>query len=253
MAGGIHFRDAAGPPGMRLYAIGDVHGCFDLLTDLHEQIRAEIDAERPEDWRIIHVGDYVDRGPDSRGVIDFLWRATTGDPRMIALAGNHDVGLLDFMADPQPEGLFAGNGGAETARSYGVSPDFTTRSGAQRTADGLRAAMPQAHVEFLGGLPRSASFGDFFFCHAGVRPGVALDRQDPQDLIWIRERFLNWPGLYEKIVVHGHTPANPPELLPNRINVDTGAFKSGVLTALAVNGGEKRILQADAQTLSAKR
>lgn len=239
---GVHFLDAAAPPGMRLYAIGDVHGRFDLLVGMHARIEAELERERPEDFRIVHVGDYVDRGPQSREVIDFLVERSR-DPRIIALAGNHDVGLVDFLAEPDRHGLFATHGGRETAQSYGVTADFSSETGARAASNALLAVMPRGHVAFLHALPRSVAFGDFLFCHAGVRPGVALDRQSPEDLIWIRRPFLDHAGLFEKVVVHGHTPSVEPEILANRVNVDTGAFASGVLTALAVDGRTKRILQ----------
>jgi serine/threonine protein phosphatase 1 len=111
------------------------------------------------------------------------------------------------------------------------------------TADALLSAMPETHLAFLNGLPRSVAYGDFFFCHAGVRPGVPLAEQNPLDLIWIREKFLTWPHPHEKIIVHGHTPQSEPEIMPNRVNVDTGAYMSGVLTALAIDGKRKRVLQ----------
>ena len=235
--------DAAGPTGMRLYAIGDVHGRLDLLREMHARIREEIERDAPDDWRIVHVGDYVDRGPDSKGVIDFLIAAIGADSRHIALAGNHDVGLLDFLADPNAESLFAGHGGRQTVRSYGLDADFSSQALAREAAVKLAAAMPREHVGFLSTLPRSVAFGDFFFCHAGIRPGVPLTLQDPQDLIWIRKPFLDSPLLHEKVIVHGHTPSSEPEIMPNRVNVDTAAFATGVLTALSIDGTRKQIFQ----------
>lgn len=243
---GIHLTDAEGPAGLRIYAIGDVHGRLDLLEAMHEAIQGEIDDNPPGDWRIVNVGDYIDRGPDSKGVIDFLIRATGADGRHIALAGNHDAGLVDFLADPTPDSLFARHGGRQTALSYGVDADFSSHALAREAAVRLRAAMPREHVEFLATLPRSVAFGDFFFCHAGIRPGVPLARQNPEDLIWIRSAFLDSPLLHEKVIVHGHTPSSVPEVLPNRVNVDTAAFSTGVLTALSVEGTRKRILQMSA-------
>ncbi|MBN9235675.1 MULTISPECIES: metallophosphoesterase family protein [Phyllobacteriaceae] len=229
---------------MRLYAIGDVHGRLDLLTAMHERIAAELERDRPADWRIVHLGDYVDRGPDSKGVIDFLIAAQQRDPRMIALAGNHDIGFLDFLAMPDAEGLFARYGGRETALSYGVAIDFSDPASVEQGWKDLVRAVSPEQRRFLHELPYSASFGDFFFCHAGVRPGIALERQAHDDLIWIRTAFHNHPGLYEKIIVHGHTPQPEAELMPNRVNVDTGAWQTGILTALVVDGVEKRVLTA---------
>ncbi len=246
MAAGVHFLDARGPGNMRIYAIGDVHGRLDLLSAMHARIRAEILSEAPADWRIIHLGDYIDRGPDSAGVISFLIDRMAEDKRVIALAGNHDIGLLEFLIRPDPHGLFARNGGIATARSYGVEIDLASPD-PDRIVDGARRlarALPQEHDTFLRTLPRSVAFGDFFYCHAGIRPGIPLDQQDPDDLIWIREDFLHYPGLHPKVVVHGHTPQDTAEIMPNRVNVDTLAHASGRLTALVVDGVGKRLLQA---------
>jgi serine/threonine protein phosphatase 1 len=163
---------------------------------------------------------------------------------MIALAGNHDVSFLSFLAEPSPRGLFANNGGGETALSYGVTIDFDDPVSFPAQCEALRRAVPQAHRSFINGLGFSLTLGDFFFCHAGVRPGIPLDKQDPHDLIWIREIFLDYEELYPKVIVHGHTPSPVPEVWPNRVNIDTGAFASGVLTALIIEGGSKQILQA---------
>lgn len=240
---GISFPDARGPDGVRLYAIGDVHGRFDLLKAMHGQIAEDLLWRPTADFRIIHLGDYTDRGPDSRGVLDFLIATTEGDPRNIALMGNHDEGFLDFLVRGDSDGLFANNGGEETARSYGVALDFSSLAEARAGRDAMVQAVPETHIAFLSSLGRSVMFGDFFFCHAGVRPGIALDAQDPHDLIWIRWDFLNHADLYDKVIVHGHTPVNEPEILPNRVDVDTGAFKTGRLTALVVDGGEKSIIE----------
>lgn len=246
---GIHFVDAHGPAGMRLYAIGDVHGRLDLLAAMHQRIKAEIEQEAPADWRIIHLGDYVDRGPDSKGVIDFLIEARERDRRHVVLAGNHDVGFLDFLKVPNPEGLFIRFGGIQTAQSYGVeiSESTSTWFGKAEAAvrKGHRAlveAVPQSHTDFLRSLAFSETLGDFFFCHAGIRPGIPLERQKPQDLIWIRDVFHDHTGLYPKIVVHGHTPVPEAQVMANRVNVDTLAWRSGMLSALVVDGPAKRIL-----------
>ncbi|WP_412177347.1 metallophosphoesterase [Mesorhizobium sp. YC-39] len=245
---GIHFLDARGPDGVRLYAIGDVHGRLDLLAAMLRGIAAEISKERPADWRVIHLGDYVDRGPDSKGVIDFLIEVQKRDPRYLTLAGNHDIGFLDFLDAPDPNGLFIRYGGIQTAQSYGVAlPEGNAWFGRSDAAlrlghTALVEAVPKGHVDFLRSLPFSLTFGDFFFCHAGIRPGIALEKQDTQDLIWIRDVFHNHPGLYPKIVVHGHTPVPEAEVMANRVNVDTLAWQSGNLTALVVDGADKRIL-----------
>lgn len=246
---GIHFLDAHGPAGMRLYAIGDVHGRLDLLAAMHDRIREEIDRDSPTDWRVIHLGDYVDRGPDSKGVIDFLIEARRRDPRHLMLAGNHDIGFLDFLRAPDPDGLFMRFGGVQTAQSYGVPLNEGPNAWFGKAETLLRKghaalvkAVPQSHVDFLRSLAFSVSLGDFFFCHAGIKPGTALDKQSPQDLIWIRDVFHDHTGLYPKIVVHGHTPVPEAQVLANRVNVDTLAWQSGMLSALVVDGPDKRIL-----------
>ncbi|MCT2580675.1 MAG: serine/threonine protein phosphatase [Mesorhizobium sp.] len=248
---GIHYLDARGPKGIRIYAIGDVHGRHDLLAAMHSRIASDLEYGPKSDWRIIHLGDYVDRGPDSRNVIEFLIEARSRDPRNIMLAGNHDIGMLDFLAKPDPEGLFMRYGGVQTAASYGVKLS-TGSSWFGRSDEALAhghaalvEAVPQAHVDFLRSLSFSACFGDFFFCHAGIRPGVPLESQNEQDLIWIRDVFHNYPGLYPKVIVHGHTPVPDVDVMANRVNLDTLAWQAGTLSALAVDGAEKRILTVE--------
>jgi len=246
-ADGIHFDEAATPAGMRIYAVGDIHGRHDLMAEMHRRIVAEIMDERPADWRIIYLGDYIDRGPASCQVLEFLSRTSEADPRVLCLAGNHDLGFLAFLAQPRPEGLFANNGGDATARSYGVELDFHPREALLRGHAALMKAMPKEHLDFLHGLKLSVSFGDFFFCHAGIRPGVPLDAQTAEDLIWIRERFRHDPTLHPKLVVHGHTPVSEPEVMPNRVNLDTGAWHTGRLTAMMFEGKRKRLLEVGGQ------
>ena len=244
---GISLPDARGPDDTLVYAIGDVHGRLDLLAEMHARIAAEIMRLRPPDWRIVHLGDYVDRGPDSKGVLEFLVRQTAADGRVVSLAGNHDIGFLDFLARPDPDGLFALYGGVQTAASYGITLDRADLRGFPAGCRALRAAVPASHTDFLRALKFSVTLGDFFFCHAGIRPGVALEAQDPQDLIWIRGDFHRHQELHPKVVVHGHTPVAEPEICANRVNVDTGAFASGRLTALVVDRQEKRLLTVKAE------
>jgi serine/threonine protein phosphatase 1 len=237
--------DARISAGTRVYAIGDIHGRLDLLERMHELIDSETARDRPEERVVVHLGDYVDRGPESAGVLEFLRDKVRSDTGIIALAGNHDQGFLDFLRHGELESLFPGNGGTATSHSYGVTADFTTAQAAKRTSAALGKAVPDSHKAFLRSLPAKAEFGDFFFCHAGVRPNVPLDKQAIRDLLWIRYEFLDWPHLFEKVIVHGHTPHGEPEVLPNRVNVDTAAYMSGILTALVIEGSEKRFLTAE--------
>lgn len=241
MADSIGLSEARAPQGMRIYAIGDVHGCIDQLGRMHDLIGGELDRDPPDDWRIVHLGDYVDRGPDTRAVLEFLSKAVARDARIVALRGNHDQGMLDFLDHGEWNGIFANNGGDATGRSYGLEMEFLPQTARTESAR-LAAAMPPAHRAFLQDLRFSLTLGDYFFCHAGIRPGVALDRQDPHDLLWIRKPFHDYSGLHPRVIVHGHTPVPAPEVRPNRINLDTGACFSGRLTGLVLEGNEKRLL-----------
>ncbi len=239
----ITFKDAKGPEGIRLYAIGDVHGRFDLLREMHGLIQDDL-ARRPvHDWRIIHLGDYIDRGPDSCKVLDFLIEASEADSRVLSLLGNHDEGFLHYLATGDAEGIFGLHGGVDTARSYGVEIDFSDPRAARTGYENLVKAVPQKHIDLIRTMPRSLIFGDFFFCHAGINPAVSLDAQDPDDLIWIRTLFLRWTEPFEKVVIHGHTPQNAIDIQPNRVNLDTTAWKSGQLSAIVIDGIEKRFIK----------
>lgn len=238
----MHYLDARGPEGLRIYAIGDIHGRFDLLLQLHERIKAEIARDRVPDWRIILVGDYCDRGPDAKATIGFLAREKRRDARLVPLLGNHDDGFLRFLEQPVHEGVFCQHGGAETARSYGIALDARSSGSLRLSRDALLRAVPADHVAFLGALAASVEFGDFFFCHAGIRPGIPLDRQAQDDLIWIRSEFLHYARLHPKVIIHGHTPCREAEVRQNRVNVDTGAVWTGILTALVIDGAEKRLI-----------
>jgi len=250
---GIQYSDAAGPEGMRIYAIGDVHGRRDLLEIMHARIDGELARDRPADWRIIHLGDYVDRGPDSAGVVEMVSKRVREDSRVLALAGNHETKFLSFLASPEQWRQFADFGGEETAQSYGVDIDFTNAKGIREGHAALVRAVPESHLNFLVNLGYSASFGDFFFCHAGIKPGLPLEQQDSHDLTWIRGEFLNYPALHPKVIVHGHTPHDAPEVMANRVNLDTLAYWSGILTALAIDGAEKRIFNVTGKISSGRR
>jgi serine/threonine protein phosphatase 1 len=220
------------PPGLRVYAIGDVHGCADRLSVLHAGIAADARA-RPGARRvaILHLGDYVDRGPDSAGVLELL----LGPPpvrgaEMVSLLGNHEVMMLD-ACDPQaPAGameFWLDTGGAETLESYGARHDDPR----------WWEAVPAEHLALMRRCPLRWGAGDYLFVHAGVRPGVPLERQDPFDLVWIREPFLSFEGELPLVVVHGHTPAPAPAVRPHRIGIDTGACFGGDLTCLVLEEG----------------
>lgn len=244
---GIHFDAARAPEGMRLYAIGDVHGRLDLLASMHRAIAAEIERDRPADWRIVHLGDYVDRGPESSGVLDFLVAARERDARIVCLAGNHELGFLEFLDRPSENSLFVRYGGIETARSYGIDLLSGPIELGRRA---LIAALPATHAGFLRSLALSFEAGDFYLCHAGIRPGVPVDRQEAHDLVWIRDEFLTCEALHPKVIVHGHTPGMQADIRPNRVNLDSYAWSTGRLSALAVEGRRKRLLTATPEGVS---
>lgn len=225
----------------RLYAIGDVHGRLDLLERAVTAIARDVEMHG-SDALTVTLGDYIDRGPDSRGVIDRLSANPFPTP-YVALRGNHEAMLAAFLADPAFGKYWHSQGGAETMRSYGVTMRALLGGwGAVDAATRLSAAMPPEHVKFFAGLRTSYSHGRYFFCHAGVRPGVPLEEQSEHDLMWIRHAFLDCPDSFGKIVVHGHTPVAMPEVLHNRINIDTGAFATGRLTCIALEPDKFRFL-----------
>jgi serine/threonine protein phosphatase 1 len=220
------------PEGVRIYAIGDIHGRADLLDEVLERI----DSDRminPTSLSIeVYLGDYIDRGPASREVLDRLV-ARKRTFRGVFLKGNHETYLSNFPTNPPILEDWQRLGGLETLTSYGIKPSINANAAEQvRLAAALDRALPESHREFLSELKSSFTCGDFFFVHAGVRPGIPLAKQREEDLLWIRRDFLISEDDFSKIVVHGHTPVLQPEIRPNRINIDTGAYATGRLTCL---------------------
>jgi serine/threonine protein phosphatase 1 len=234
------------PTGQAAYAIGDVHGRLDLLEDLLSRISEDASRHPADQARtLVFLGDYIDRGSESRGVVERLLDDPLPGFAKVYLMGNHEEAMLAFL-----EGLSDGLdwlsfGGLETLLSYGVPLRSLPRSEDAVLAlrRELAEAVPQSHVDFLRDCALHHSIGDYLFVHAGVRPGIALERQNPADLMWIRDDFLRsklpLPG---RIVVHGHTICDLPQSRPHRINIDTGAFVSGRLTSLVLRGNERRFL-----------
>ena len=235
----------AAPPGVALYAIGDIHGRLDLLEPLLAEIGLRARA-RPRTI-VVALGDYVDRGADSRGVVQRLLDLGA-QPGLEArfLRGNHDQIMLDFLADPALGPYWSRVGGRETLFSYGVQPPATRKHMQEwRLArDAFAAALPESHLAFFRGLLPSFTSGDYFFAHAGAKPGAPLDAQTEQDLMWIRKPFLEDETPFERIVVHGHTPAEKPHADHRRVGLDTGAYITGVLTACRFEGRTRRLIQA---------
>ena len=206
-----------------VYAIGDVHGCYQQLLALERAIVRDAATISGEKW-VVTLGDYVDRGPDSALVVDHLLSDHLGDMPRLSLQGNHEAMLLDHMQNPDLSRQWLDNGGLATLASY--AEQNATRE----------PTIPTAHLEFLADLPRALLLPGIVFVHAGIRPGTAIAKQSEQDLMWIREPFLSAQNLMPR-VIHGHTPATDPTITGSRIGVDTAAYATGVLTAVRVGRG----------------
>ncbi len=251
--GGQQGREAGAtvPPGTRVYAVGDCHGCLEALRGLRGAIVADstrADARRPRARRrvVVYLGDYIDRGPDSRGVVDLLIGEPLADFVSVHLMGNHELFMRRFLDGEGSASVWVMNGGDTTLRSYGLDPRRTepgTGDDARSLRHALTAAVPAAHRAFLDGLALSHVEGDYFFAHAGIRPGVALAAQEADDLLWIREPFLGSTADHGKVVVHGHSATEEVAVRANRIGIDTGACYGGKLTALVLEGDRRRFLQ----------
>jgi len=229
----------------RVYVIGDIHGRLDLLDQLIRKIDLDLKQAPAVEAITVTLGDYIDRGPNSRGVLERLVQDPFPTP-YVPLKGNHEELFENFFDDPSVGSKWRPLGGLETLHSYGVpvSP-LMLGKGFREAADLLRETVSKTHREFLSSLRTSASSRSFFLCHAGVRPGIPLDRQSAGDLLWIRGEFLNSRLNFGKRVVHGHTPTERPEVLANRINIDTGAYLTGRLTCIVLEGDQHRFLVSD--------
>lgn len=227
-------------PGQRVYAIGDIHGCADMLDELLARIDEDAARSPAQETLEICIGDYVDRGADSAGVIDRLLAVPPGR-RRVCLLGNHEAAMIDALDDPAQIPRWLELGGEATARSYGVDLRGNVH-GVEGMHRQLLAAIPAAHRRFLDRLATCHRIGDLLFVHAGIRPGVPLDQQDPHDVVWIREGFLDHDGALGLHVVHGHTPVDVPDRREWRTNIDTGAVYGGALTAAVIEGDAMRFL-----------
>lgn len=224
------------PEGVRIYAISDVHGCAHLLEPLLKVIDADVRRGRACEAIEVYLGDYIDRGPDSRSTLDLL-AARARSRNAVFLCGNHEAFLVEVLRDPSRLAAWFRVGGLQTLMSYGLSPSLEPDADEQvALASELWAAMPDPHRSFLNGLRLTFSCGDFLFVHAGLRPGIPIPEQKPTDLLWIRDEFLNSGTDFGKYVIHGHTPVRSAEFLPNRANIDTGAYATGNLTLLSIEG-----------------
>lgn len=225
------------PDGRRVYAVGDVHGRRDLLDDLIEQIRSHAATAQSAQNVLVMLGDYVDRGKDSKGVIDTLLGLELPGWQKVFLRGNHDQAILDFLNDAQFYRAWRNFGAADTLLSYGVMPPrFENDAAIAKARDEFAEKLPVGHLNLISSLNYLHTEGDYLFVHAGIRPGIALDQQAPEDMLGIRDDFLLSQRSFGKVVVHGHTPTDGPVKRRNRIGIDTGAFFSGRLTAAILEG-----------------
>lgn len=235
------------PPGRRVYAIGDVHGRYDLLTTLLSMIEADAEGDARDENVLVFLGDYVDRGPDSKRVVERLTMPPPPGFDIVCLKGNHEEIMLQFLDGEGDAILWLRNGGRETLRSYGIDTSDLYASpipdqAIEQVRRQLRSLIPGSHVEFLSSLDLMHPEGDYLFVHAGVRPGVELADQREEDLVWIRNDFLKSSEDFGKIIVHGHSITYQPTITANRIGIDTGAWRSDVLTCLVLDGEERRFL-----------
>lgn len=235
------------PQGSRVYVIGDIHGRADLLEIIHLQVLEDA-ARNPAERRvIIYLGDYVDRGLDSREVITALLGPPPDGFQRVCLKGNHEAMMLDFLGDATAGPGWMELGGKATLLSYavGLEGGFMAAGEMVKAQAQLLDKMPPAHLEFLRQLPLMHVEGDYLFVHAGIRPGVAIEAQAEQDLLWIREPFLSSSADHGKVVVHGHTIAGgKPDVTKRRIGIDTAAYATGALTCLVLSGEEREFLVA---------
>ncbi len=240
---------ASTPADTVIYAVGDIHGRLDLLTQMHALIEADVRRRAASRRVLVYLGDYGSRGPDSRGVIERVIGWLPSGFERITLKGNHeDLLLRCHDGDYEAGRHWLDYGGIEALASYGVvvaDPSARQRGDIAGLATALAAALPATHLAFLRGLAISHREGDYYFAHGGIRPGIELDAQSERDRIWIRKTFLLSEADHGAVVVHGHSISRNPELRHNRIGIDTGAYRSGVLTCLALEAAEHQFLQTE--------
>jgi len=243
----------AGPRGYRAYVVGDIHGRIDLLEHLLAKIHADLQHRPSPKTLLVFVGDLVDRGPSSAQVIERLRCYRRDGIKPVFLLGNHEEVLLRIVAgDSSVVDSWLKFGGLQCLQSYGVTLARIRGRSAEQVVELVQATVPKEHVEFLESFVDSCRFGDYLFVHAGIRPGIDVDQQSQSDLRWIREPFLFDERDYGFVVVHGHTITDEVEERPNRIGIDTGAYRSGVLTALVIEGTERWLIDTRGGSSSGK-
>lgn len=231
------------PEGMRIYVVGDIHGELDLLEQLHDKMQADASEIPVSQVLQVFLGDYIDRGPDSKGVVDWLLSSPPSGWQRVCLKGNHETMVHDFLEDCDTLKRWQQLGGSQTLRSYGVRlSDPENKVSPESLQSEFAGKLSKEHLEFYREAPLFFEMGSYFFVHAGVHPDRALHDQVERDLLWIRDEFLQSKLDFGKIIVHGHTPVRKPKIFHNRINIDTGAYMSSKLTCLVLEGDEQRFL-----------
>jgi serine/threonine protein phosphatase 1 len=249
-----HRSEPAGAAGYRAYVVGDIHGRLDLLEDLLAKIHAELQHRPALRTLLVFVGDLIDRGPSSAQVIERLRTYRRAGVQPVFLLGNHEEVLVRILeGDASLIESWLQFGGLQCLQSYGVQLAQIQGLSADELAEIIRGAVPDSHTKFIRSFIDSCRFGDYVFVHAGIRPGVELEQQRQSDLRWIREPFLFDDTDHGFIVVHGHTISEEVEERPNRIGIDTGAYRTGVLTALAIEGADRWLLDTRAIVQTAGR
>jgi serine/threonine protein phosphatase 1 len=236
-------QPAAAGKNERIYAIGDIHGRADLLRWLLDEIGDHVAAQTvPASTYVVVIGDLIDRGPESAEVLRLLQNAQSHTDRLVVLLGNHEQLMLRALeGDRQTFSTWMRVGGIQTLESFGLDSSILEVPFERAIAD-IRAAVPREILEWLNSLPLTARSGDYLFCHAGVRPGVPINRQDREDLLWIRHEFLNDESDHGAVVVHGHSISSDVQVRSNRIGIDTGAYRTGVLTAVYLERTDRKII-----------
>lgn len=226
--------------GHRVYAVGDIHGRADLFNELLDQIKADESARAAMPSQLILLGDLVDRGPQSAQTIEKSMELAAGDTPIRFLKGNHEeVFVRSAMGDVSATRFFIRIGGRETILSYGLDEADYTRMEFDELTDWMLNHIPRAHIDFIDGFEDWIEIGDYLFVHAGIRPDVPMPDQSPSDLRWIRDEFLSWTLPHQRLVIHGHTITDGVDQRVNRIGIDTGAYQSGKLTAIGLQGTER--------------
>jgi len=231
------------PEGRRVYAIGDIHGRLDLFVELLDRIEVDNARRPPASIDVVLLGDIIDRGPQSAQMVDMLMGLQNDLATLHVLKGNHESAMVEALSgNPGAMGRWIANGGDAALRSWGIGEDLIDVADPAALRAALAAAVPAPVAAWLDGLPLSYRVGDYLFVHAGIRPGIPLDDQNPIDLMWIRADFLDSRADHGVMVVHGHTIRPEVETRRNRIGIDTGAYRTGKLTALGLEGASRWVL-----------